>query len=114
MSHFPNVVATCEVVGDTAGDKPGAKRVLNGVFRETLLSIDPGGHTLTYSIDDGPEAVSKDNVSGYIGEVRLSPVTADGRTFVEWSSRWEKSGGGVAEFCAPIYQALLSDLAGQS
>ncbi len=111
MSKFSNVITSCEVVGETPGNQVGAKRILNGVFHETMLTIDADSHKVTYSIDDGPEAVSKDKVTGYIGEVKLSPVTADGRTFVEWSSRWETSGGGVAEFCTPIYQALLTDLA---
>ena len=37
-------------------------------------------------------------------------MTADDTTFVLWTSDWEHSGGGVAEFCNPIYQALLGDL----
>lgn len=111
MSKFSNVAQSCEAVGGTPGNQAGAKRILNGVFHETMLTIDPDAHKLTYSIDDGPDAVSKENVTGYIGEVKLSPVTADGRTFVEWSSRWETGGDGVAEFCNPIYQALLTDLA---
>ena len=113
MSHFSNVITSCEAVGGTAGGQPGAKRILNGAFHETLHAIDPENRTLTYSIDDGPEVLAKDKVSGYIGQVKLSPVTADGKTFVEWSSHWQNSGGGVAEFCTPIYQALLSDLAGK-
>jgi hypothetical protein len=38
------------------------------------------------------------------------PVTADNTAFVLWTSTWQSSGGGVAEFCNPIYQALLADL----
>jgi hypothetical protein len=33
-----------------------------------------------------------------------------GTTFVEWSSSWSESEGGVAEFCNPIYQGLLAAL----
>lgn len=109
MSKFSNVITSLEVVGETPGDQPGAKRILNGVFHETLLTVDPDGRKVTYSIDDGPDAISKDNVSGYVGEVKLS--TADGGTLVEWSSSWESGGEGAAEFCNPIYQALLGDLA---
>lgn len=47
---------------------------------------------------------------GYIGEVRLFPVTDTDSTLVLWTSRWDSSGGGVAEFCDPVYRALLMDL----
>jgi hypothetical protein len=87
-------------VGDNASDAPGAKRILNGAFHETLLSIDDQAKQFSYSIDDGPEAVSKDNVTGYVGKVKVYPVSADNTTFVVWTSDWESTkNGGVAEFC---------------
>ena len=110
MSAFPNVIESVDVVGDVSGTQPGAGRILNGVFHETLISLNDDDRVIRYSIDDGPAAVSKDNVSGYVGEVSLYSVTDDNATFVLWTSSWENSGGGVAEFCNPIYQALLSDL----
>ena len=112
MSKFPNVVTSCEVVGDVPGTQVGAKRILNDAFHETLHAIDDTECVMRYSIDDGPEAVSKDNVSGYYGEVRIFPITDNNTTFVLWTSKWENSGGGVAEFCSPVYQALLADLKG--
>lgn len=99
-----------EAVGDVGETEVGAKRILNGAFHETLLTLDDEERTFSYSIDDGPDAVSKDNVQGYIGEVRVFPVTNDNSTFVLWASRWDSSGGGVQEFCDPIYQALLGAL----
>lgn len=111
MSWSPNLVTKVEVIGDKASNEVGAKRVLNDAFHETLLSLDDDNKTFTYSIDDGPAAASKENVSGYVGEVRVFPVTADGSTFVLWTSEWESSKeGGVAEFCNPIYQGLLEEL----
>ncbi len=110
MSVFPNVVEKLDIVGDAPGTQIGAKRVLNGVIHETLLALEEQARVVRYSIDDGPEAVSKDNVVGYIGEIRVFPVTDEEATFVLWTSSWESSGGGVAEFCNPIYKALLSDL----
>ena len=110
LSSFPNVIEKVEVVGEASGTQIGAGRVLNGAFHETLLALDDNARVVRYSIDDGPEAVSKDNVAGYIGEVRLFPVTEDDSTYVLWMSSWESSGGGVAEFCDPIYKALLADL----
>jgi hypothetical protein len=110
MSWAPEVVESCQPIGDSGGTQIGAQRVLNGVFHETLVGLDERARILRYSIDDGPDAVSKENVSGYIGEVRVQPITEDDSSFVTWGSSWEASGGGVAEFCNPIYQALLGQL----
>ncbi len=110
LSWAPNVVEDVEQIGDIPGTQIGAKRVLNGAFQETLLGLDDHQRTLFYSIDDGPDAVSKDNVTGYVGRVKVLPVTDSNTTYVSWESSWESSGGGVREFCDPIYQALLADL----
>jgi len=111
LSWSKNVVESVEKVGDKSGSKPGAKRVLNGAFHETLLSVDNDSRTFTYSIDDGPGAVSKDNISGYVGTVTVFPVTDTESAFVEWKSDWKtEKEGGVADLCNPIYHALLKDL----
>ena len=110
LSWSKQVVEKVDVVGDAKGDQIGAKRVLNGAFHETLLGLNEVDHSFRYSIDDGPAAVSKDNVGGYVGTVQVSPITADDTTYVVWSSSWKTSGGGVAEFCNPIYRGLLADL----
>jgi hypothetical protein len=99
-----------EAVGEAGETEIGAKRILNGAFHETLRTFDDEERTFSYSIDDGPDAVSKDNVQGYIGEVRVFPVTDEDSTFVLWTSKWDSSGGGVQEFCDPIYQTLLGAL----
>lgn len=108
MSWCPNVIKSLDPQGDP--EQAGAKRVLNGVFFETLISIDDEDRVCTYSIDDGPDALSSDNVAGYVGQYQVFPVTADNTAFVLWTSTWKSSGGGVAEFCNPVYQALLGDL----
>lgn len=110
LSWCPNVVTQVDKVGGAAGTQIGAKRVLNGAFHETLLALDDSEKVIRYSIDDGPAAVSKSNVEGYIGEVRMFPVTDTSASLVLWTSRWDSSRGGVAEFCDPIYRALLADL----
>jgi hypothetical protein len=110
MSWAKGVIETCTSAGDKGPAEPGAQRVLNGAFHETLKEINEQSRLLRYSIDDGPAAVSKDNVQGYIGEVQVFPVTDANASFVLWTSKWESSGGGVAEFCDPIYQGLLSAL----
>ena len=110
LSWASGVIESLEVVGDASADQIGAKRILNGVFHETLLALDDVDHTFQYQITDGPGPVSKEKVQGYIGQVRVFPVTADDTTYVEWTSRWGSSAGGVADFCNPIYRALLQAL----
>lgn len=111
LSWSENVIEDVKKVGDNAGTEPGARRVLNNAFHETLLSIDNESRVLSYSIDDGPGAVSKENVNGYVGTVTVSPVTDTDSSFVEWKSEWEQEKEvGVAELCNPIYHALLQDL----
>lgn len=107
LTWAPDVVHSVDRVGSALGTEVGARRILNGVFRETLLALDDAGHQLSYSIDDGPGPVSAANVDGYVGTVRVLPVTDRNEAFVEWSSSWEDSKGGVQEFCDPIYRALL-------
>ncbi len=110
LSWAAGVIVTCQAIGGVPATQIGAKRLLNNAFHETLVGLDEQAHVVRYSIDDGPDAVSRHNVQGYIGEVRVFPVTEDNSTFVIWTSSWESSAGGVAEFCNPIYQALLAAL----
>lgn len=108
LSWAPNVVGDVTRVGDNAGDRPGAGRVLNGVFHETLKSIDDDAMTFSYSIDDGPSPVSKEEVSNYIGRVAVESY-GDG-TRVEWTSSWDQNDDLVHDFCHAIYVALLNDM----
>lgn len=111
MSWATGVVEKTEVVGDVKGDQVGARRVLNDVFHETVTALDDGARTLSYQITDGPGPLAKDAVKNYIGTIRILPVTADGSTFVEWTSAYESADDGkIAEFCNPIYMALLGAL----
>ena len=110
MSWAPNVITSVDRVGDVGGDRPGAKRILNGAFHETLVELNNEEHYFRYSIDDGPSPVSKDEVRDYIGVVRLGPAD-DGGTLVEWTSSWECRVDDAVEFCHGIYVALLNELA---
>ena len=110
MSWAPGVVETIEPVGAATAAQIGARRLLNGVFHETLQALNDVDRELKYSIDDGPGPVAKDQVASYVGIVRVFPVTDGNATFVEWSSSWQDSNGGVKEFCDPIYKALLDSL----
>ncbi|MGE3597138.1 MAG: SRPBCC family protein [Dehalococcoidia bacterium] len=110
MSWATGVIESCEAVGNVAGTQLGARRILNKAFHETLRGLDDSRRVLRYSIDDGPDAVAKDKVTSYIGEVGVYPITDTNDTFVLWTSTWEDSAGGVGAFCNPIYRALLDAL----
>lgn len=111
LSWSENVVEDVKKIGDKSGNKPGAKRILNNAFHETLLSKDDEARVFTYSINDGPGAVSKDNVEGSIGTDTVYKVTDSDSAFMEWKSEWKsEKRESVAELCNPIYYALLQDL----
>ena len=109
LDWAPNVVSSVEAVGDKSGNEPGAGRILNGVFHETLLTIDDEGRTFTYSIDEGPPPLLRDEMSNYIGKVVVEP-SASGGTRVEWTSSWEQNEEAIHDFCHGIYVALLGDM----
>ena len=112
MTWAPNVIKSCRPVGDIAGSRAGARRILNEVLHETLLQIDEKGHKLRYSIDDGPPPVSPREVSNYVGTVHLFEVTEgdSAATFVEWHSTWESDDDGAVDYCHGMYVALLAAL----
>jgi len=110
MSWATGVIESLDKIGDCAADQIGARRVLNGVFHETLLGINDVDRAFKYSIDDGPDVLARDQVSGYVGEVRVWPVADEQKTFVEWSSNWTTARGDVKALCDPIYVALLDAL----
>lgn len=111
LSWAPNVITHVEKEGSIDGGSVGAKRVLNSAFYETLIEKNNDEYFLRYSIDDGPSPISKDEVSNYIGVVRLSHADEGSGTLVEWTSSWESKADDAVEFCHGIYVALLADLA---
>ncbi len=111
LSWAPNVMTQVDKVGNIDGGSPGAKRILNNAFHETLIEINNDEYFLKYSIDDGPSPVSKEEVDNYVGVVRLSPAEDSSGTLVEWSSSWDSEVDDAVEFCHGIYVALLGELA---
>lgn len=109
MGWAPNVITGLETVGDKSGDEPGAGRILNGLFHETLQTVDDDTKTFSYSIDDGPPPLCKEDVKNYIGRVAVES-SANGGTRVEWTSSWEQDEDAVHDFCHAIYIALLDDM----
>lgn len=109
MSYASGVITDVRKVGDAGGKEVGARRVLNDAFHETLTEFDENSHSFSYSIDDGPEPISRESVSKYIGTVRVLP--AGNGAIVEWGSTFESTKDNeVADFCNPIYGALLNAL----
>ena len=82
MSWSANVITKCDPVGAKPGNEPGAQRVLNDAFHETLIEVNGDNHLIRYSIDNGPSPVSPDDVSNYVGEIRLTSE-GDNTTLVE-------------------------------
>ena len=113
MSWAASVIEKCAAVGEKSGTEAGAKRILNDAFHETLLECNDQELRVRYSIDDSPSPVSSAEVSHYIGDLHLIPVTLNNTTFVEWGSNWESVSEDAAEFCHQIYVALLRELAQQ-
>ncbi len=111
LSWATGVITRVDIVGDLKSDQVGAKRILNGLFHETLLSLNDQDRSFTYRIDDGPGPVAKDAVSNYIGTAKVSPITENNTTFVEWQSTYDSpDDASVEALCNPIYQALLQAL----
>jgi len=111
MGWADPVITSVDKVGDLPGSAPGARRILNHAFHETLRSVDEENHAIVYSIDDGPGPVAADAVDNYRGYLTLFPVTDAGKTFVLWTSSYESGNdAAVGEFCNPIYRGLLQAL----
>ena len=110
MSWTPNVITSLDRVGERQGNEIGASRVLNGAFHETLRELDDAGHTLSYSIDEGPPPISSADISDYIGRVTVKATPDSSGSMVEWSSSWKDNDEAAYEFFHPIYMALLADM----
>jgi hypothetical protein len=102
------VVEKVDIVGDKKGDEIGAKRVLNCIFVETLIELDPVQHSFKYTIDDGPGPVAKEVVKNYEGHVQLFAVTDANTTLFLWTSIYDSNDPqAVGDLCDPVYRALL-------
>ncbi len=111
MSWAGGIVESVESVNGRGGSEVGAVRMVNGAIRETLQSFDDDAMAFSYSIDDGPDVFAADKLWGYVGTARVSPITATGQAFVEWSSDWETAHGDIKGACNPLYAGLLGLLA---
>ena len=106
----PNVITKVVVVGDKTGEEVGAVRLLNDAFTETLIELNDEERTFKYSIGDAPAPASPAEMSNYVAQATVRPVTEGGGTFVEWSSSWDGDDAATADFLHGVYVALLGDL----
>jgi hypothetical protein len=112
MSWTAGVIERVDPVGDKGPTEIGAKRVLNGVFHETLLNVNDEARSMDYSIDGGPGPVAAENLDRYRGHVQVFPVTTTDQSFVLWISDYQASDeAAVGELCNPVYHAFLAALA---
>ncbi len=111
FSWAPSLVTSCEKVGKGDGFTIGARRLLNGIFLDTLIAYSEIDRRMMYSLDDGPSPVSSREIRDYIGNLHLLPVTAENITFAEWSGIWESETTDAVEYMNGVYRSLLRDLA---
>lgn len=113
FSWAPSLVMTCEKVGEGDGCTVGARRLLNGVFLDTLIAYSFIEKRIMYSLDEGPSPVSSKEIRNYIGDLQLLPITADNTTFAQWSASWECANADAVEYMNRVYRDLLADLAAE-
>ncbi|KIO48408.1 SRPBCC family protein [Nitrosospira sp. NpAV] len=111
FSWAPSVIISCEKVGKGDGYTVGARRLLNGLFLDTLIAYSAIEKRMMYSMDEGPSPVSSREIHEYVGNLHLLPLTADDTTFVEWSGSWESGTPAAVEYMNKVYRSLLRDLA---
>jgi hypothetical protein len=111
FSWAPSLIASCEQVGPGEGSCVGTRRLLNGVFLDTLITYSSIEHRLVYSMDEGPSPVSSHEIQGYVGDLHLLPVIATNTTFAEWTGTWEGGSASAVPYMNDVYRSLLADLA---
>ncbi|CAH0990799.1 hypothetical protein SIN8267_00899 [Sinobacterium norvegicum] len=109
MHWAPEVVSSLAKLGGKNNHQVGAKRVLNDDIHETLTGFDAKNHSFSYIIDHGPGPLAKPLLQSYNANVTLT--ASEHGTTVEWASSFQSANDEeVAEFCNPIYIALLTAL----
>ena len=108
----PGIITSCAPKGDVAGNEPGAKRLINEAFLDRLLAYDPGSHSFKYTIEEAPSPLSPDQISDYVGHLRLS-AAGDGQTLAEYSASWESEDTEAVKLIDGIYNGLLKELSQQ-
>ena len=103
LSNWHPAIAESRIENSEPADKVGCIRnfsLRNGDrLREQLLGLSDFDMFCTYSILDSPMPLTN-----YVATLRLTPITDQDRTFIEWSADFD---------CAPDKEAeLLSNIGG--
>lgn len=110
LDWAPDVVSSIEVLNHLPDGAIGAKRLINGVFPETLKEINEDKFIIRYSIDDGPSPLSSQDVSNYHDIIALHRTENGNATKIEWSSSWIADNNDAMEFVEGIYKVFLASL----
>jgi len=113
FSWAPGIVTSCVDVGDSPGNTVGAKRLVNDAILDRLLAYDTDAHGYKYAIEEGPSPISPNEVSNFVGHLRLS-AAGDNQTLAEYSGSWEAGDDAAVELMDGIYSGLLKELAQQA
>lgn len=113
LSWAAGVIESLDVVGDKGAFEAGARRLLNGVFAETLIDLDDESKTIRYSINDGPGPMATAEVASYEGRAQVFPITATDQSFVLWTSEYKANDEpAVGELCKPHLPRAASGSSG--
>lgn len=118
VHDFNNVAAWHPAVAESrvedggAGDRVGCVRVLRMAdgarVRERLTALSDAEHSYSYSVVESPFPI-RDHRS----TVLFLPVTAGGRTFVQWSAEFEVTAGSADEMVdGVVHGTMLPGFAG--
>ena len=88
VPQYAGPIATSEILDGRAADQVGCERRLTTTdgspIRETLVALSDVDRTLTYHLTEGPFPFTR-----YYSTIRVTPVTRDGSSFVEWSAVYD-------------------------
>ena len=85
---FVEAIATSEILDGRAADEVGAQRRLvlgdGSPVLEQLVTLSDTDRSYTYHLLEGPFPFT-----GYFSTIRVTPVSLDGASFVEWWSTYD-------------------------
>jgi len=112
VHDFNNVAAWHPAVAESSiedagqGDRVGCIRVLRMAdgarVRERLTALSDKDHSYSYSVVESPFPIR-----GHYSTVSFVPVTADGRTFVQWSAEFEVTAGNAQDVVDGVVQGTM-------
>jgi len=113
LSWAPTLVESCVAVGDDPPTTVGTKRLINDAFLDRLITFSDQEYRVVYEMEDGPSPMSPDEISNYAGDLRLYPITNEGKTFAGWTASWDSTSTDGVDFMNEIYASLLKDMAAE-